>query len=800
MKCSTHKFILSLLLLCSNAIYAQYRGHVFLDLDNNKKMENAEKGMKDIVLSDGYEVVKTAEDGSFNLKKNDKARFLFVRVPAGYKASGTHYIKIDPKRENYDFGLIQDEKQEADKLRFIQITDTETPLYGEWIDNIRKFSQQQNATLIMHTGDICYEPGMRFHARQVNTELMGVPTYYTVGNHDLVKGEYGEKLFEDLFGPVYYSFEAGPAHFVVTPMPGGDYAPSYSQDQVIAWLKKDLALKTKDKPLIFINHDLLVGKDFVMRGKTDSIDLKQYNLKAYLYGHWHNNYSFGSRDGVAVISTNAPNKGGIDNSAAQFLVIDVDKRGVSKITPKYPYLSDHIALIYPQSKQMQISNRKEIEISTSVYHTEKNVISVYATLLNKFGTAIKTAKLKPVSDWNWRGNFTVPRRTDQQYDIMLEVNYGDSTQALKKFAWHNEPTSTAFLQLAWSKNIGSNVWKSSPLVQGQRVYVASIDDAIGGKSKIQALKAQSGETIWTFHTQNSVKQKLAYSNGLVLATDMGGTVYAIDEKEGKLVWKKDLSGGRLPGYVSAGVVRDGIYYTGAGNYLSAIKVEDGKTVWQNSEWNGGEGMPGELLITNGYLITGANWNALFVHDSKTGKLLWKKNEDGLRFRTGGAGADENSLYVAGLNNLFRLDQKKGTVLTKSQTDDDFKVMASPLLTEELVIMPTATNGIKAFDRNALTEKWSFQTEEALIYSSAYSTPDLHKKVATVESSVRYAAGKLFFGGSDGYLYVLNLDGTLVQKVNLGTPILAEVSIHGNEVYVADFAGNVYCFNITTTTK
>ncbi|WP_373564518.1 hypothetical protein [Sphingobacterium sp. E70] len=43
------------------------------------------------------------------------------------------------------------------------------------------------------------------------------------------------------------------------------------------------------------------------------------------------------------------------------------------------------------------------------------------------------------------------------------------------------------------------------------------------------------------------------------------------------------------------------------------------------------------------------------------------------------------------------------MLTKSQTDDDFKVMASPLLTEELVIMPTATNGIKAFDRNALTE-------------------------------------------------------------------------------------------------
>ncbi|MFU1855724.1 PQQ-binding-like beta-propeller repeat protein [Sphingobacterium sp. NGMCC 1.201703] len=790
------KIILPFLLLCGNTMYAQYKGHVFLDLDKNKKMEQNEKGMAGVVISDGYEVLSTAADGSFSLKGNENAKFLFVRIPAGYKASGTHYIKIDPKLERYDFGLTQDEKQQGDKLRFIQITDTETPLYGEWIANIRKFSQQQQAALIMHTGDICYEPGMQFHARQVNSELMGVPTYYAVGNHDLVKGEYGEKLFEDLFGPVYYSFEAGPAHFVVTPMPGGDYAPSYNQDQVIAWLKKDLALKAKEKPLVFINHDLIVGKDFVMKGKTDSIDLKQYNLKGYLYGHWHNNYSFGSRDGVAVISTNAPNKGGIDNSVAQFMVIDVDKNGVSKITPKYPYLAEHIALIYPQTKQIQLTSGQKLEISASVYHSEKRIVSVYATLINQQGTMLKTVKLSPASDWNWRGTMTAAAHIDQKRAIMLEVNYGDGTQALKKFDWNKEPASTDLLQLTWSKNIGANIWKSSPLVQGQRVYVASMDDAIGGKSKIQALTKKSGETVWTFQTQNSVKQKLAYSKGLILATDMGGTVYAISEEDGKLVWKKDLSGGRLPGYVSAGVVHDGIYYTGAGSYLSAIKADDGTIIWQNKDWNGGEGMPGELLIKNDYLITGANWNSLFVHDRRTGKLLWKKNEDGLRFRTGGASADNTSFYVAGLNNLFQLDQKTGAVINKTQSQDDFKVMASPLLTEELLIMPTATNGIKAFDRSNLTEKWNFRSGEALIYTSAYSSPDQHKKVSTVESSIRYAAGKLFFGGSDGYLYILNPDGTLVQKINLGTPILAEVTIQGNEVYVADFAGNVYCFNMT----
>ncbi|WP_312191774.1 metallophosphoesterase N-terminal domain-containing protein, partial [Sphingobacterium sp.] len=158
-----HKLILPFLLLCSNAISAQYKGHVFLDDNKNKKMDGNEKGMQGVVVSDGYDVVTTAADGSFNLKKGGNARFLFVRIPAGHKASGTHYLKIDPRLENYDFGLIKDEKQSGDKLRFIQITDTETPLYGEWIDNVRKFSQQQHAALIMHTGDICYELGMQFH-------------------------------------------------------------------------------------------------------------------------------------------------------------------------------------------------------------------------------------------------------------------------------------------------------------------------------------------------------------------------------------------------------------------------------------------------------------------------------------------------------------------------------------------------------------------------------------------------------------------------------------------------------------
>lgn len=79
---------------------------------------------------------------------------------------------------------------------------------------------------------------------------MEVPVYYCIGNHDLVKGKYGEELFESIYGPVYYSFDAGNTHYIVTPMWVGDYRPGYTKEDVYHWLKNDLAQILKENRLL----------------------------------------------------------------------------------------------------------------------------------------------------------------------------------------------------------------------------------------------------------------------------------------------------------------------------------------------------------------------------------------------------------------------------------------------------------------------------------------------------------------------------------------------------------------------
>jgi outer membrane protein assembly factor BamB/predicted phosphodiesterase len=788
--------LLACCLLPIPSLFAQQRvGRVFEDQNANNLFEQNENLLGGITVSDGYEVVKTNGDGTYTLPQNSKARFLSVTVPSGYKATKTHYIPLRADVKNLDFALVKDTVQQNDFLRFIQITDTETPLYGPWIDNVRNYAKQQRASLIMHTGDICYEPGMLFHAKQVNSELMGRPTYYTVGNHDLVKGEYGEKLFEDLFGPTYYSFDAGPAHFVVTPMPNGDYKPSYTADQIIAWLKKDLAAMDKSKPLIFINHDFFVGPDFVLKGEKEQIDLKQYNLKAWFYGHWHNNFVF-KQNGVYVVCSNAPNKGGIDNSAAQFVVVDIDKQGIKNIKPIYTNLRDHIQLVRPVSNQ-PLNADQTLPILVNAYDSERQIQGVDLTVYaHESGNRISSIPLKAAGDWTWQANVPFKKQNQKgQYDALITVRYENGEQTLKKEKFSLAPAENDKIKLQWSTSVSGNIWKTSPLVVGDKLFVATMDDGLGTNHAIKALDKRSGKVLWSLPTINSIKHRLRFSDGILLATDVETNVYAIDANTGKVLWTKKPLAPSLPTFVSGAALDKGIYYTGLGKRMSAIDIHTGKPLWEGVEPSGGEATPAELSVVGQVLLAGYNWNALCAYDISTGKLLWKRQEDGLRFRTGGVTAQNDCIYTTGLNGIFKIDLKTGEILQKSIKTEDFKVMTAPKISDNLLVMPTSTNGIKAYDLQTLEEQWHFPTGEALVYSSAYSSPDNHKLVGTVESAVIEVKDKLVFGASDGYVYVLNKAGKLLSKFNLGSPIFSDITVDGDLIYVADFAGNVSCFKL-----
>ncbi len=789
-------FLLSIIVIAGFffQVSAQYSGRVFLDDNMNQSYDSGEKLLQGIKVTDGKTVVVTNNKGEYELPGYKSTRFIYITVPAGYQASGSFYLRVEKGKSSYDIGLKKFERT-ANSARFVQLADTEDRGYGKWISYVKDYAAKNDIGFIVHTGDICYEEGLKFHAKEVMTETMGVPVYYCIGNHDLVKGDYGEQLYESLFGPVYYSFDAGNTHFIVTPMRSGDYKPSYTPNQVYNWLVNDLKNTDPSMNLVVFNHDLLTfGDEFVFKAKGGKeLNFNEHNLKAWIYGHWHINFLKKHGDtGIISVCSSTPDKGGIDHSPSNFMVYDVTRNGEVTVTPRCSYIDKHITISSLVGSDLLLNEKGNLIVLVNIYHTVSPTKSVKGVLSSESGGNVPFT-LTQNSDWNWSGEVPVGNSMKtEKLKLTVEALFDDGEVVKKDMPVGLFATDLGNdnLRLMWTENAGGNIWMAPPLEAKGKVFVATIDDFGMKQCGITAYSAEDGLKLWHFKTEGSVKNTICYFDGKVLATDHFGIAYAIDENSGELVWKKELGQTSLGAFNTGSVVDNGIYYTGFGNYLQAIDAKSGETIWVNEAWRGGEGATHTMIVADDVLIAASNWRALYAHDIKTGKLLWKKSDDGYSSRSSSATWFNDTLYVASKDGIGLMDVHTGEMYKYFKTDYSLQVSTKPLIIDDLLIMGTRDNGVVAFNRFSGTEVWKVVPGEALVYSSPYSRPESH----TVETLPVNIKGSVVFGASDGFLYWVNpKDGSVVQKEELGAPILAPVTPYLNGFFVADFGGNVYRF-------
>ncbi|HUH45859.1 MAG TPA: metallophosphoesterase N-terminal domain-containing protein, partial [Arenibacter sp.] len=116
--------------------HGQLKGTVSLDRTNDKEKKHSKKGVENVVVSDGYHVVRTDRKGNFILPGWKKQRFVTI-YPSGDLKPEKRFIPITPVTDSYDFIVAAKEKKE--EVNFVQISDTETFQYGDWVDNLKKY-------------------------------------------------------------------------------------------------------------------------------------------------------------------------------------------------------------------------------------------------------------------------------------------------------------------------------------------------------------------------------------------------------------------------------------------------------------------------------------------------------------------------------------------------------------------------------------------------------------------------------------------------------------------------------------
>lgn len=668
---------------------------------NGSVVDDKGNAIENVMVTDGRNVVKTDKEGKFTLAGYHNSSFVTVTLPSGYNADD-FYIPVMKGRKTYNFTLTKTNTDYSDGHTFLQVTDSEIGAggVGKWIDHVKSVVDETNPAFIIHTGDICYEDGLESHIRGMNSQNMGVPVRYVIGNHDYVNvGSYGEELFESIYGPVWYSFDVGNVHYVVTPFQdGSDFPSGYNRNDRWKWLENDLKNVSPDKKVVMFNHTTPPSDDYVIKYDSKTLDLKEKNLIAWVFGHYHYNYISETSNGALNISTGRPDAGGIDSSLSG-------------------------------TRQIKISS--DGAVSTKMHYYD----------------------------------FTEPT-----------VATDDIASAI----WTND-------------ELKGNVLFADTLVEGDNVFVATSDDDFPRECGVYSINATTGKTNWFYKTKNSVKNNIVYSDGKIVAQDADGKIYCINAEDGKELWTRQVKLGNSLG-TSSGIVADnGIVYVGCASEITAIKIADNTEVW-NVRRGKGENSPSEFVIVGDTLLVGSHWDALVALNKNTGKKLWEKVDENLRFRSSTPVAiDNNTILVADDNVIMTVDMKNGKILSKQSFKNatgknyHFSSSSKPYIKNGIAYIATKGDGIVAYDIASQSLKWNFKTRKSLIYSAPYSGGE----DCGVESSFVELDGTLVFGANDGYVYKLNMtNGELISEINVGAPIFGKAGIHDGKVVVSDFSGRV----------
>ncbi|TYR36619.1 metallophosphoesterase [Sphingobacterium phlebotomi] len=249
-------------------------------------------GLANVVVSDGFEVTATDENGIYYLPSAKKTKYVFVSIPGNYEVATdinaplffnrlrqpeetveTHDFELTPVNNNKHVVMVLGDMHLANRNN--DISQFQTGFLTDVNQSIQKYKNAGNKVYALTLGDMSWDTywlltnyGLPDYLREMNK--INAPVFNTMGNHDNNPSHTDDWISEDKFreviGPTYYSFNIGKVHYIVLDNiefkennGARAYSPRIVSDQ-LEWLKKDLATVTdKTTPIVIAMHVQLIS-------------------------------------------------------------------------------------------------------------------------------------------------------------------------------------------------------------------------------------------------------------------------------------------------------------------------------------------------------------------------------------------------------------------------------------------------------------------------------------------------------------------------------------------------------------
>lgn len=219
------------------------KGHVFNDLNENRVMDESEKGIPGVAVSNGVDIVQTNSEGYYELPVSDDAiifvikprdwmtpvnednlpRFFYLHKPNG-TPEGFKFMGVEPTGDLPDeinFPLYKESG--SNEFKMVVFGDPQ-PYNIEQVDFlaediVMELIGRDDLKFGMTMGDIVGDSLDLFSPLNQAVSMIGIPWYNVIGNHDInfmaPNDELSDETYEKVYGPSTYAFVYGDVHFIV---------------------------------------------------------------------------------------------------------------------------------------------------------------------------------------------------------------------------------------------------------------------------------------------------------------------------------------------------------------------------------------------------------------------------------------------------------------------------------------------------------------------------------------------------------------------------------------------------------
>ena len=698
--------------------------------------DNDGRGIGGTLVSNGEHVVRTDRHGRYSIEavppRSRPGRkgpcagslgghpFIFVTVPDGYTADDRFYRSVPRSSGALDFRLGKRPVRESPEFTLAHVTDIHMDTRDgqpvgtdELGEDLERLKSESGPGLVVATGDLTDQGTLiELGAYDEVTRSAGTPIYPVFGGHDgneevntsPGRGATCTGNYQQVFGPVCYSFDWGGRHFVAYASEDY-YFSAYDLIYKERWLRQDLALQPEGRETVLMMH-APPSRQLLDR-------LQSYNVTLVLHGHTHSSKVF-SYGRTTVASLTPLRFGGLDTNPRGYRAVQFKRQGFDfELVPMGRGRRS-------SSPRAVVSETEHERVGTLVWET-----SLAANVHRATPVLWDGDLLVSLQDESSRGENGVCRVSGATGEVVWKVPTDSAVRNSVTVAADGAClafTSTGRLysidaasgEVRWQVDTPEfpQRWAAtSPAVRDETVYV-------GAKSGYAAYDIETGRERW--HTGfvgtydliadppgdkwGCYASPLVHQDLLIAFVPRRGLV-ALDRATGWVTWELSLDG--TEDYWAAPVFAgDRLVSGGEPGKLVVVAPRSGEVLWHTEVMEVHRPEPDKpvlryasgLAVDRGRIYAATSQGEVVCCDLQTADILWtfQSGYDLLDMTPGRRGvrsllaapvAAQGFLLVSGLDGvLYMLDATSGDRV--SETRFDSPLTAAPCLLEDGIALAT----------------------------------------------------------------------------------------------------------------